>query len=109
MDIDRDDDSVLDVYFVSLCCTVSRLHLSQVHIENEDVRIRSTIPSIGCTVLCFLQRYFQCFIDLIINTKLHNIIHNTFIPHSLIYTHIKLNMMPLYKVFWICNDIVKNY
>ncbi len=31
MEIDRDDDSVLDVYFVSLCSTVSRLHLSQGH------------------------------------------------------------------------------
>uniref|UniRef100_A0A673LCL4 Phosphatidylinositol 4-phosphate 5-kinase type-1 beta-like n=1 Tax=Sinocyclocheilus rhinocerous TaxID=307959 RepID=A0A673LCL4_9TELE len=64
MDIDRDDDSVLDVYFVSLCSTVSRLHLegsmdlSQGHIENEDVRNRSTIRSIGCTVLCFFVFVF---------------------------------------------------
>uniref|UniRef100_A0A671MXB2 Phosphatidylinositol 4-phosphate 5-kinase type-1 beta-like n=1 Tax=Sinocyclocheilus anshuiensis TaxID=1608454 RepID=A0A671MXB2_9TELE len=64
MDIDRDEDSVLDVYFVSLCRTVSQLHfkgsmnLSQGHIENEVVTNRSTIRSIGCTILCFLQRHF---------------------------------------------------
>lgn len=57
MDIDRDDDSVLDVYFVSLCSTVSRLHLSQGHIENEDVRNRSTIRSIDM----FFAKIFSVF------------------------------------------------
>jgi len=48
MDIDRDDDSVLDVYFVSFCIAVleGSMDLYQGHIENQVVRNRSTVCSI---------------------------------------------------------------